>query len=132
MTAYQTSAFSLKALMAGLLGPLDMAADGASVVGLDFDASLAWPSYDWMGVAKAALEAVARYLAREVGPREIRVNLVAAGPIETLAASGIPWLLAAGGGLVADRAAGVERRGSRPGGGRGVLSALAARARDHG
>jgi len=88
--AYQTSAFSLKALVAGLLGLLEAAPDGAGVVGLDFDAAVAWPSYDWMGVAKAALEAVARYLAREVGPREVRVNLVSAGPIETLAAGGIP------------------------------------------
>jgi len=90
LTAYQTSAFSLKALVAGLLPLLEEAADGAGVVGLDFDASVAWPSYDWMGVAKAALESVSRYLAREVGPREVRVNLVSAGPIETLAASGIP------------------------------------------
>ncbi|MGO9322576.1 MAG: enoyl-ACP reductase FabI [Solirubrobacteraceae bacterium] len=88
--AYQTSAFSLKALVAGLLPLLEAAPDGAGVVGLDFDASMAWPSYDWMGVAKAALEAVARYLARELGPRAIRVNLVSAGPIETLAAGGIP------------------------------------------
>jgi enoyl ACP reductase len=90
VTAFQTSAFSLKALVAGLLGLLEAAPDGAGVVGLDFDASVAWPSYDWMGVAKAALEAVARYLAREVGPRAVRVNLVSAGPIETLAAGGIP------------------------------------------
>jgi enoyl-[acyl-carrier protein] reductase I len=90
LLAYQTSAFSLKALVAGLQGLLEAAPDGAGVVGLDFDASMAWPSYDWMGVAKAALEAVARYLAREVGPHGIRVNLVAAGPIETLAAGGIP------------------------------------------
>jgi enoyl-[acyl-carrier protein] reductase I len=88
--AYQTSAFSLKALVAGLLGLLEAAPDGAGVVGLDFDASVAWPAYDWMGVAKAALEAVARYLARELGPRAIRVNLVSAGPIETMAAGGIP------------------------------------------
>jgi meromycolic acid enoyl-[acyl-carrier-protein] reductase len=88
--AYQTSAFSLKSLVAGLLPLLDAAPDGGSVVGLDFDASVAWPSYDWMGVAKAALEAVARYLAREIGPLDIRVNLVSAGPIETLAAGGIP------------------------------------------
>jgi enoyl ACP reductase len=90
VTAYETSAFSLKALAAGLLALLEAAPDGAGVVGLDFDARVAWPSYDWMGVAKAALEAVARYLARELGPRGIRVNLVSAGPIETLAAGGIP------------------------------------------
>jgi meromycolic acid enoyl-[acyl-carrier-protein] reductase len=90
VTAYETSAFSLKALAAGLLPLLEAAPDGAGVVGLDFDASVAWPSYDWMGVAKAALEAVSRYLARELGPRMIRVNLVSAGPIETLAAGGIP------------------------------------------
>jgi meromycolic acid enoyl-[acyl-carrier-protein] reductase len=88
--AYQTSAFSLKALVAGLLPLLEAAPDGAGVVGLDFDAGVAWPSYDWMGVAKAALEAVARYLARDLGSREIRVNLVSAGPVETLAAGGIP------------------------------------------
>jgi meromycolic acid enoyl-[acyl-carrier-protein] reductase len=88
--AYQTSAFSLKALAAGLLDLLEAAPDGAGVVGLDFDASVAWPAYDWMGVAKAALEAVSRYLARELGPRAIRVNLVSAGPVETLAAGGIP------------------------------------------
>ncbi len=90
VTAFQTSAFSLKALAAGLSELLEAAPYGASVVGLDFDASVAWPSYDWMGVAKAALEAVARYLARELGPRAVRVNLVSAGPIETLAAGGIP------------------------------------------
>jgi enoyl ACP reductase len=90
VVAYQTSAFSLKALAAGLLPLLEAAPDGAGVVALDFDASMAWPSYDWMGVAKAALESVARYLARELGPRAIRVNLVSAGPLETLAAGGIP------------------------------------------
>jgi enoyl ACP reductase len=90
MLAYQTSAFSLKALVAALLPLLEAAPAGAGVVGLDFDAGVAWPSYDWMGVAKAALESVARYLARDLGPREIRVNLVSAGPVETLAASGVP------------------------------------------
>jgi meromycolic acid enoyl-[acyl-carrier-protein] reductase len=90
MLACQTSAFSLKALVAGLLELLEAAPQGAGVVGLDFDASVAWPSYDWMGVAKAALEAVSRYLARDLGAREIRVNLVSAGPLETLAAGGIP------------------------------------------
>jgi meromycolic acid enoyl-[acyl-carrier-protein] reductase len=59
-------------------------------VGMDFDASVAWPVYDWMGVAKAALESVSRYLARDLGPAGIRVNLVSAGPIETPAAEGIP------------------------------------------
>ncbi len=89
-TAFQTSAFSLKALAAALLPLLRSAPEGAGVVGLDFDAGVAWPSYDWMGVAKAALEAVSRYLARELGPHDVRVNLVSAGPVETLAAGGIP------------------------------------------
>jgi meromycolic acid enoyl-[acyl-carrier-protein] reductase len=84
--AFRTSAFSLKAL-AGELSPL--MTSGGSVVGLDFDASVAWPIYDWMGVAKAALESVSRYLARELGPSGIRVNLVAAGPLGTVAARGI-------------------------------------------
>jgi enoyl-[acyl-carrier protein] reductase I len=92
--AFETSAYSLKAL-AATLAPLMRGANGAepsgsSVVGLDFDASVAWPSYDWMGVAKAALESVSRYLARDLGPQGTRVNLVSAGPISTPAASGIP------------------------------------------
>jgi meromycolic acid enoyl-[acyl-carrier protein] reductase len=86
-TAFETSAYSFKAL-AGSLAPV--MGEGASLVGLDFDASVAWPSYDWMGVAKAALESVNRYLARDLGPRGIRVNLVSAGPIRTAAASGVP------------------------------------------
>jgi enoyl ACP reductase len=90
LTAFQTSAVSLKALTAALLPLLERGDNGASIVGLDFDASVAWPVYDWMGVAKAGLEAVARYLARDVGPLGVRVNLVSAGPIETLAAGGIP------------------------------------------
>jgi meromycolic acid enoyl-[acyl-carrier protein] reductase len=90
LTAFQTSAVSLKTLTATLLPLLERPDNGASIVGLDFDASVAWPVYDWMGVAKAGLEAVARYLARDVGPRKVRVNLVSAGPIETLAAGGIP------------------------------------------
>ena len=89
-TAFQTSAYSLKALVAGLLDLLEAAPDGAGVVGLDFDATVAWPAYDWMGVAKAGLEAVARYLARDVGSLNVRVNLVSAGPVQTLAAGGIP------------------------------------------
>jgi enoyl ACP reductase len=85
--AFQTSAFSLKALAAALQPLMD---SGGSVVGLDFDASVAWPIYDWMGVAKAALESVSRYLARDLGPHGIRVNLVSAGPLGTVAARGIP------------------------------------------
>lgn len=85
--AFETSAYSLKALAAAT-APL--MGGGGSIVGLDFDASLAWPSYDWMGVAKAALESVSRYLARDLGPCGIRVNLVSAGPIETAAAGGVP------------------------------------------
>jgi enoyl-[acyl-carrier protein] reductase I len=86
--ALQVSAFSLKSLTMAcrpLFGPA-----GASVVGLDFDAAVAWPTYDWMGVAKAALESTSRYLARELGPERVRVNLVAAGPIKTMAATHIP------------------------------------------
>jgi meromycolic acid enoyl-[acyl-carrier-protein] reductase len=85
--AFQTSAFSLKALAAAV-APL--MSRGSSIVGLDFDASVAWPIYDWMGVAKAALESVARYLARDLGPQGIRVNLISAGPLGTVAAQGIP------------------------------------------
>ena len=86
--ALQVSAYSLKAL-AVACRPLMRA--GASVVGLDFDNSrVAWPVYDWMGVAKAAFESTARYLARDLGPEGIRVNLVAAGPIRTIAARSIP------------------------------------------
>ncbi len=87
--ALHISTFSLKALAAGLL-PLLRGAGGGSVVGLDFDATRAWPAYDWMGVAKAGLESTARYLARELGPDRIRVNLVAAGPQRTMAAKSIP------------------------------------------
>jgi enoyl-[acyl-carrier protein] reductase I len=88
--AFQTSAFSLKAL-AAQLAPLLERAEGAggSVVGLDFDATVAWPVYDFQGVAKAGLEAISRYLARDLGPRGIRSNLVAAGPLSTIAARAI-------------------------------------------
>ena len=85
-TALQTSAYSLKTLSVGLV---ELLVPGASVVGLDFDARIAWPAYDWMGVAKAALESTSRYLARDLGERGIRVNLVSAGPVKTLAAKGI-------------------------------------------
>jgi len=86
-TAVQVSAYSLKALAMAALPLMD---GGGAIVGLDFDASVAWPAYDWMGVAKAGLESCARYLARDLGPRGIRVNLVAAGPLRTMAAKSIP------------------------------------------
>src|ERR687889_165375 len=70
-------------------GLVDLLRPGASVVGLDFDARIAWPAYDWMGVAKAALESTSRYLARDLGERGIRVNLISAGPVKTPAAKGI-------------------------------------------
>ncbi|MBV9446020.1 MAG: enoyl-ACP reductase FabI [Streptosporangiaceae bacterium] len=86
-TALEISAYSFKALVTACL---PLMPDGASVVGLDFDAGQAWPSYDWMGVSKAALEAVTRYLALYLGERRIRVNLVAAGFLRSLAARSIP------------------------------------------
>jgi enoyl ACP reductase len=90
--ALEVSAYSLRALVGACLPLLEAAgeAGGASVVGLDFDATVAWPLYDWMGVAKAALESLTRYLARDLGPRGVRVNLVAAGPVRTMAAKSIP------------------------------------------
>jgi enoyl-[acyl-carrier protein] reductase I len=86
-TAVHVSAYSLKALAVAakpLMGP------GSAIVGLDFDATVSWPQYDWMGVAKAAFESTSRYLARYLGPEGIRVNLIAAGPIKTMAAKSIP------------------------------------------
>jgi meromycolic acid enoyl-[acyl-carrier-protein] reductase len=85
--AFRTSAYSFKALAEALAPLMD---DGGSLVGMDFDATKAWPIYDWMGVAKAALESVSRYLARDLGEQHVRVNLVSAGPVETPAAQGIP------------------------------------------
>jgi enoyl-[acyl-carrier protein] reductase I len=86
--ALQVSAYSLKALADVVVPHMS---EGGSIVGLDFDNSAqAWPAYDWMGVAKAALESTARYLARDLGALAVRVNLVAAGPIKTLAAKSIP------------------------------------------
>jgi meromycolic acid enoyl-[acyl-carrier protein] reductase len=85
--AFRTSAYSFKALAEAVVPLMD---DGGSLVGMDFDASVAWPIYDWMGVAKAALESVSRYLARDLGEQKVRVNLVSAGPVETPAAQGIP------------------------------------------
>jgi meromycolic acid enoyl-[acyl-carrier-protein] reductase len=85
--AVNISAYSYKAL-ADAVTPL--MTSGGALVGLDFDATVAWPAYDWMGVAKAAFESTSRYLARYLGPQGIRVNLVAAGPLKTLAAKSIP------------------------------------------
>jgi enoyl-[acyl-carrier protein] reductase I len=85
--AVQVSAYSLMSLThacTSLMG------EGGSVVGMTFDASVAWPAYDWMGVAKAGLESCSRYLARDLGPKGIRVNLVSAGPLKTMAAKAIP------------------------------------------
>lgn len=87
-TAFHASAFSLKALAVGML-PL-MKENGGSVVSLDFDGRFAWPVYDWMGVAKAGLESITRYLARDLGDHKIRVNTVSAGPLATMAAKGVP------------------------------------------
>jgi enoyl-[acyl-carrier protein] reductase I len=86
-TAIQVSAYSLKSLT---MACHPLFNDGASVVGLDFDAQVAWPKYDWMGVAKAALESTSRYLARDLGKDNVRINLIAAGPIRTIAAKSIP------------------------------------------
>jgi enoyl-[acyl-carrier protein] reductase I len=86
-TAVQISAYSLKSLT---MACKPVFKESASVVGLDFDAQVAWPKYDWMGVAKAALESTSRYLARDLGKENIRINLVAAGPIRTMAAKSIP------------------------------------------
>jgi len=86
-TALHVSTFSYKSLAVACL---PLMGTGGSIVGLDFDATKAWPVYDWMGVAKAGLESTSRYLARDLGPRGIRVNLVAAGPLRTMAAKSIP------------------------------------------
>ncbi|WKK22587.1 enoyl-ACP reductase FabI [Streptomyces olivoreticuli] len=86
-TAVQVSAYSYKSLAMALL-PLMQ--EGGSIVGLTFDAQIAWPKYDWMGVAKAALESTNRYLARDLGPKGIRCNLISAGPLKSIAAKSIP------------------------------------------
>ena len=86
-TAVQVSTYSLKSLA---VAALPLMTGGGSIVGLDFDASVAWPGYDWMGVAKAGLESCSRYLARDLGGKGIRVNLVSAGPLRTMAFRSIP------------------------------------------
>ena len=85
--AVNISAYSYKALADAVL---PLMTNGGSLVGLDFDATVSYPAYDWMGVAKAALESTSRYLARYLGPQGIRVNLISAGPIKTIAARSIP------------------------------------------
>ena len=85
--AMQISAYSLKTMADAFL---PLMGKGGSIVGLDFDNTVAWPAYNWMGVAKSALESTSRYLAKELGPRGIRCNLIAAGPIKTMAAKSIP------------------------------------------
>ncbi|MGI9667397.1 MAG: enoyl-ACP reductase FabI [Acidimicrobiia bacterium] len=92
-TAFLTSAFSYKTLAVGLR-PLFEKAGGGAMVGLDFDNSLAWPAYDWMGVSKSALQSVNRYLANYLGEENVRVNLVSAGPLATVAAKSIPGFVA--------------------------------------
>lgn len=87
-TALQVSTYSFASL-ARTLQPLLKKGGGGSIVGLDFDASVAWPAYDWMGVAKAGLESTCRYVARDLGSQGTRVNLVAAGPLRTVASKGI-------------------------------------------
>ncbi|MHB1986925.1 MAG: enoyl-ACP reductase FabI [Acidimicrobiales bacterium] len=89
-TAIEISTYSLKLLANAFAPLLESSPGGGSIVGMDFDATVAWPGYDWMGVAKAALESLNRYLARDLGPRRIRVNLVSAGPVRTMSAKSIP------------------------------------------
>ena len=129
ITAFTTSAFSLKALTVGLSDLFPE--EGAAIVGLDFDAQVAWPVYDWMGVAKAALEATARYLARDLGPRRVRVNLVSRGAAGHAGRARHPRLQRPGFGLGEAGAAAVGRRGSGPGGRDDQLPAQRRRARDH-
>ncbi|MEU4217963.1 enoyl-ACP reductase FabI [Actinoplanes sp. NPDC026623] len=86
-TALQVSTYSYKSLATACL---PLMGKGGSIVGLTFDATKAWPVYDWMGVAKAGLESASRYLALHLGERGIRSNLVSAGPLRTMAAKSIP------------------------------------------
>ena len=110
--AMHVSAYSLKSLA---MAALPLMAPGGAIVGMDFDASVAWPAYDWMGVAKAALESTARYLARDLGPRGIRVNLMSAGPIKTMAGAASPASTSSrASGRSGRRSAGISAAQSRP------------------
>ena len=112
-TAMHVSAFSLKSLT---MACLPLMQHGGSVVGLTFDAQFAWPQYDWMGPAKAALEATTRYLARDLGKQNVRCNLISAGPIGSMAAKSIPGFGELAVGLEPPRPAGLGP--DRPGAGR--------------
>ena len=127
--AFETSAYSYKALAECVAPLMD---GGGALVGLDFDATVAWPSYDWMGVAKAALESVNRYLASDLGPQGIRANLISAGPVHTAAASGISGFSDLESALGRAGAAGLGPPRRDPGGRRGALPALRPRPRDTG
>ena len=128
MQAFQTSAFSLKALAAAL-SPL--MPSGASIVGLDFDATVAWPIYDWMGVAKAALESVSRYLARDLGPHGDPSQPGRGRTVGTVAARGIPGFETLADLWQRAGAAGVGRRGPLARGRHGLLPPVRLRASDH-
>jgi enoyl-[acyl-carrier protein] reductase I len=127
--AFVTSAFSFKALAAAL-APLMPA--GGSFVGMDFDASVAWPIYDWMGVAKAALESVSRYLARDLGRAGVRVNLVSARAARDGRGARDPGVRAARLAVVLAGAARLGRERSATGGARDLLAAVGLLGRDHG
>ncbi len=127
VTAFETSAFSLKALTVAVLPLLERAPDGASVVGLDFDAGVAWPAYDWMGVAKAALESVSRYLARDLGPRGHPLEPHLGRPDRDAGRRGHPRLRAPRRALAEPGPTRLGGQGRRPGGRRLLLPALPAR-----
>ena len=131
ITAFQTSAFSLKALAAALAPLLEARRAAARSSASTSTPRVAWPVYDWMGVAKAALESVSRYLARDLGPRGVRVNLVSAGPIETIAAGGIPGFDELAGLWRAGAPLGWDTRDAAPVARGRVLPAERPRARDH-
>jgi enoyl-[acyl-carrier protein] reductase I len=111
-TAFHTAAYSMHTLTVSLAELLGRAPGGGSVVGIDFDAAVAWHGYDWMGVSKAALEALCRYLAMYLGPRGIRINLVAAGPVETAAGRAISTFDALADKWERDAPLGWDRRGA--------------------
>ena len=128
-TAIQTSAYSLKAIATGMLP--HMREHGGAIVSLDFDARVAWPIYDWMGVAKASLESITRYLARDLGPHGIRVNTLSAGPLRTIAGKGIPGFQSLADGWGGPGATRVEPDGRDAGRRHDRVPALGSVAGDH-